>query len=654
MQNLSAWQNGIGALVAGFSPDALGNRSRKLRCWKRERERERERKRERERERERERDALATFPKGCSLRGRTYGAFSSDHHAGMPTLLFKLASVFWRWYTLYNAVRTTCRTPPLDKLACVKKIKSVGIRPRCVQVNHTWRSGQFCRFFFFRSVAQSSIVDFKLTPVHGCRSSSQLWRHKRTLPESMQLARTAPLRTWWRHWTSRSCATNRSSTLCRSKSLPLELYSPAWRCSFQSSPSQPTTRSLTVTSPTAEAHARYFSPWPPGLESNVGGLFWALKWTEAHGQPSTGSSLHLLVARHAGNPGTDISVQGQTGRPAGRNCWPLSATTQRRPAWGKIRAAPSRAWRNVWPLLSCATRIGCWPRPVWNLSERSTYNAHHGRGCFGRPTQEAASYQPLPQIGRRRSPLLQWRVCDNRWPALAVNVVSVRRSALTSAGRSARPPTPSPRLQPSTPPATKQSVGFAEDGLIKPATSALLTAQNALRATGCIILLMSSSLGTTRFPYNLKTQCPRTRLMSTLAPSPQLTTLKKIITVRQDAGHSNQLHVRHIATHHRHTIAKPDWSRKPLPPLTPPLRNSDPRSTYKERTSVAPSSGSEHAARIACSWPVNVDTGANAVPFALCRIFQNRRSAVDSHILSSFSLSLSLSLSLSFVLFQTS
>ena len=55
--------------------------------------------------------------------------------------------------------------------------------------------------------------------------------------------------------------------------------------------------------------------------------------------------------------------------------------------------------------------------------------------------------------------------------------------------------------------------------------------------------------------------------------------------------------------------------------------------------SVAPSSGSEHAAHIVCSCLVDVDAGANAVPFALCRIFQNRRSAVDSDILSCFSLS---------------
>ena len=47
-----------------------------------------------------------------------------------------------------------------------------------------------------------------------------------------------------------------------------------------------------------------------------------------------------------------------------------------------------------------------------------------------------------------------------RRPALAVNVVSVRRSALTSAGRSVPTTTPSPQLQPSTPPATKTVCQF--------------------------------------------------------------------------------------------------------------------------------------------------------------------------------------------------
>ena len=116
-----------------------------------------------------------------------------------------------------------------------------------------------------------------------------------------------------------------------------------------------------------------------------------------------------------------------------------------------------------------------------------------------------------------------------RSPALTVNVVSVRRSALTSAGRSAPTTTPSPRLQPSTPPATKTVCRFCggrphQTGSERPAYGT-----KSLRATGCIILPVSASLGTTRFPHNFKTQCPRTRLMSTLAPLPQLTTLSLLI-----------------------------------------------------------------------------------------------------------------------------
>ena len=72
-------------------------------------------------------------------------------------------------------------------------------------------------------------------------------------------------------------------------------------------------------------------------------------------------------------------------------------------------------------------------------------------------------------------------------------------------------------------------------------------------------------------------------------------------------------------------------------PHSPPTPRSGSKiHIQRAGTSVAPSSGSEHAARIACSCPVDVDAGANAVPFALCRIFQNRRSAVESDILSSF------------------
>ena len=66
--------------------------------------------------------------------------FSSSCENGSVGIFFR-APLHCNWYTLYNAVRTICRTPPLHKIACAKKIKSVGIRPRCVRVNHTWRSG---------------------------------------------------------------------------------------------------------------------------------------------------------------------------------------------------------------------------------------------------------------------------------------------------------------------------------------------------------------------------------------------------------------------------------------------------------------------------------------------------------------------------------
>ena len=72
----------------------------------------------------------------------------------------------------------------------------------------------------------------------------------------------------------------------------------------------------------------------------------------------------------------------------------------------------------------------------------------------------------------------------------------------------------------------------------------------------------------------------------------------------------------------------------PHSPSTP--RSGSKIHIQRAGTSVAPSSGSEHAVRIACSCPVDVEAGANAAPFALCRIFQNCHSAVDSDILSSF------------------
>ena len=55
----------------------------------------------------------------------------------------------------------------------------------------------------------------------------------------------------------------------------------------------------------------------PGLKSRVDGLFWALEWTKAHGQTSTGSSPHLLVARHAGDSISDRKL-GPGGRSSQR------------------------------------------------------------------------------------------------------------------------------------------------------------------------------------------------------------------------------------------------------------------------------------------------------------------------------------------------
>ena len=173
-----------------------------------------------------------------------------------------------------------------------------------------------------------------------------------------------------------------------------------------------------------------------------------------------------------------------------------------------------------------------------------------------------------------------------------MNAVSVSRFALTSAVRSAPRTTPSTRRQPWTPPATKTVCQFCG---ARP-HQALLTTQNALGATGCI-LLMSESLGTTRCPPCLKTQCPRTRLMSTLAPLPPVDGL---VAIHQVAGHGNQLHVRHIATHHRHTIAKPDRSGKPLPPLTihSEVRIQDPHTKSWDQCGTIVRIEARHAYRV--------------------------------------------------------
>ena len=154
-----------------------------------------------------------------------------------------------------------------------------------------------------------------------------------------------------------------------------------------------------------------------------------------------------------------------------------------------------------------------------------------------------------------------------------------------------------------------------------------------LAASFCRCLRVSAQ---PRFPHNCKTQCPRTRLMSTLAPLPQLMTLSLLIKMLDIA-------ISGMCATSSPTVVTPSSnligqaSLCPHSPSTP--RSGSKIHIQRAGTSVAPSLGSEHAARIVCSCPVDMDAGANAVPFALCRIFQNRRSAVDSDILSSFSLS---------------
>ena len=222
-----------------------------------------------------------------------------------------------------------------------------------------------------------------------------------------------------------------------------------------------------------------------------------------------------------------------------------------------------------------------------------------------------------------------------RRPALAVNVVSVRQSALTSSGRSAPPPTPSSRLQPSTPPATKTVCRFCGGRSHQtrnecPAYGAKCTACNRLHHFADVCESRHNPLHS----QSQETVSPYTADVDTCS----LATLSLFIKMLDIAiscmcatspptvvtPSSNLISQASLCTHS---------------PSTP--RSGSKIHIQRAGTSVAPSSGSEHAARIACSCPVDGDAGANAVPFALCRIFQNRRSAVDSDILSFFSLSLS-------------
>ena len=72
------------------------------------------------------------------------------------------------------------------------------------------------------------------------------------------------------------------------------------------------------------------------------------------------------------------------------------------------------------------------------------------------------------------------------------------------------------------------------------------------------------------------------------------------VAVHQDARRSNQLHVRHIVTHHRHTIVKPDRSGKPLPPLTlhSEVRIQDPHTKSWDQCGTIVRIGARRAYRV--------------------------------------------------------
>ena len=152
-----------------------------------------------------------------------------------------------------------------------------------------------------------------------------------------------------------------------------------------------------------------------------------------------------------------------------------------------------------------------------------------------------------------------------RRPALALNVVSVRQSTLTSAGRSAPPPTPSPRLQPSTPPATKTVCRFGggrphQTRSECPAYRTKCTACNRLHHFADVCEPRHNPLPS----QSQDTVSPHVADVDACSLAP----VDNLVAAHQVAGRGNQLHVPHIATHRRHTIVKPDRSGKRLPPLT--------------------------------------------------------------------------------------
>ena len=118
-----------------------------------------------------------------------------------------------------------------------------------------------------------------------------------------------------------------------------------------------------------------------------------------------------------------------------------------------------------------------------------------------------------------------------RRPALAVNVASVRRSALTSAGRSAPTTTPSPRLQPPTPSATKTVCRFCGG---RPHQTRSECPAYGTKCTACNRLHHFADVCESRHnpnPHNFKTVSPHTADVNACSLAP----VDDLVAAHQDA-----------------------------------------------------------------------------------------------------------------------
>ena len=183
-----------------------------------------------------------------------------------------------------------------------------------------------------------------------------------------------------------------------------------------------------------------------------------------------------------------------------------------------------------------------------------------------------------------------------RRQALAVNVVSVRRSTLTSAGRSA---SPSPRLQPSTPRATKTVCRFCGG---RPHQSRSECPAYGTKCTACNWLHHFADACESRHNPLLSQSQNTVSLYMPGVDACSHATVDDLVAAHQVAGRGDQLHVRHIATHLRHTIVKPDRSGKPLPgpPLTlhSEVRIQDPHTKSWDQCGTIVRIGARRAYRV--------------------------------------------------------